>query len=112
MAERTRDAEDRLLDSMFQSQPIADDGFSDGVVRRIRRRIWIQRLTLPVAMLVGGAIAIKPALKLLAIVSRLVGTVPQDTIGASLQALPQLPIVLLAGTLLIIGAVTFRMFEE
>ena len=112
MAERTRDAEDRRLDSMFRSEPVDDDGFSDRIVRRIRRRIWIQRLALPVAMLIGGAIALKPAIQLFSILSRFVGAVPQDAVAASLDSMPQLPVILLAGTLLVVGAVTFRMFEE
>ena len=112
MAERTRDAEDRLLDSMFQSQPIEDDGFSVRVVRRIRRRIWIQRLALPVAMLIGGAIALKPAMQLFSILSRYLGAMPQEAVAASLDSVPQLPMILLAGTLLVFAAVTFRMFEE
>ena len=48
MAEKLKDAEDRLLESLFASEPIADDGFSRRVVTRIRRRIWVRRLALPV----------------------------------------------------------------
>jgi hypothetical protein len=59
MAEKLKDAEDRLLEAMLRSEPIADEGFSGRVVSRIRRRLWVQRLALPSAMLIGGAIAVK-----------------------------------------------------
>ena len=51
MADRMKDAEDRIFESLFAAEPIADEGFSDRIVKRIRRHIWIQRLTLPAAML-------------------------------------------------------------
>jgi hypothetical protein len=59
MVEKLKDAEDRFLESMFQSAPISDDGFSRRIVCRIRQKIWIRRLTLPVAMLIGGVIAVE-----------------------------------------------------
>ncbi len=64
MAEKMQDAEDRLLESMFQSESVADNGFSDRVLRRIRRQIWVRRLALPVAMVAGAAIALEPAARL------------------------------------------------
>ena len=64
MAEHFRDDEDRMLETMFASDPIADDGFSVQVVKKVRRRIWVRRLTLPIATLVGSAIAFKPLAEL------------------------------------------------
>jgi hypothetical protein len=89
MAEKLKDAEDRLLESMFAAQPIADDGFSHRVVTRIRRRIWLRRLALPVAMLIGGAIAIKPASELVIAASKLLAVVPQGLIEAPVSWLPE-----------------------
>ena len=60
MAEKIKDAEDRLLESLFESPPLADDGFSTGIVRKINRQMWFRRLTLPFAAVIGGVIAFKP----------------------------------------------------
>ena len=43
MADKTSDAVDRLLASAFAAEPIADDGFSDSIVARIRRRVWVRQ---------------------------------------------------------------------
>ena len=112
MAEKFRDAEDSVLDALFRSEPVADDGFSQRVLRRIRMRLWIRRLTMPVAVLVGGAIALKPATQLLQVATTLVGAMPDDLVSAPALTIPQLPIVLLGGTLLIVGVLTARMLEE
>ena len=97
MAEKIRDAEDRMLESLFASEPIADDGFSQRVVGQIRRRIWIRRLALPVAMLIGGAIAIKPASQLLVAASKLLTAVPQDVVVGSADWLPAVSGIAISG---------------
>ena len=99
MAEKLKDAEDRLLESMFQSEQIADDGFSRRVLTRIRRRLWIQRLALPVAMLVGGAIAIKPATQLVIAASKLLTVVPQGMLDAPTDWIPQVQTLAFGATL-------------
>jgi len=101
------DAEDRLLETMFKSEPIADDGFSRRIVGRIRRRIWVRRLALPVAMLIGGAIAIKPASQLLLAASKLLTVVPQEVVNAPTSWLPQVQDAAISGSLvqtMILGA--------
>ncbi len=65
MADKVKDAEDLHLESLFQSSPIEDDGFSARVVRRVRLRLWLRRLSLPAAVCVGFPIAIGPASELL-----------------------------------------------
>ena len=112
MAEKFKDAEDRLLDTLFASESIDDDGFSDRIVSRIRRQMWIRRLTLPVAILVGGAIALKPATQVLNVGAKLLEAMPQEILAMPEVTLPQLPIILLGVTLLAIGALTARMLEE
>ncbi|MDH3533564.1 MAG: hypothetical protein OEO82_11590 [Gammaproteobacteria bacterium] len=112
MADRIKDAEDRLLESIFVSTPIADDGFSDRVVRRIRRHIWIRRLTLPTAMFVGAAIASKPLMQLITVSASLLDVVLQEAITLPAIPLPQLPLILLGGALLVIAMLTVRMLEE
>jgi hypothetical protein len=112
MAEKMQDAEDRLLESLFQSEPIADDGFSGRIVGRIRRQMWVRRLALPVAMIVGAAIAIKPATQLLTVGSKIFGSLPTESLLPSSAMASQLPILVMAGIGLAIVMLTFRMLEE
>jgi len=112
MAEKIKDAEDRLLESMFRSEPIEDAGFSNRIVARIRRGIWIRRLALPVAMLVGAAIVIKPLLQLGSVVSTLSNSFPGLSIAVPETMVAQLPIMIATGCLILIGVVTFQLSEE
>lgn len=113
MAERLKDREDLKLDAMFQSAPIADDGFSDRVISRIRRQIWVQRLSLPVAFVIGAAFAARPLMQLVETVSGLLKFIPQTVAGnlgalpmADLPQVPQLPALVL-GTTLLVAALMF-----
>ena len=114
MAEKTQDAEDRLLNAMFQADgtEIADAGFSDRVVRRIRRQMWVRRLALPIAMVVGAAIAVKPASQLLSIGSQVFDSVAAESLLPNSALLAQLPIILVGGLALALVMATFRLFEE
>ena len=112
MADKFRDAEDIRLESLFDSGPVADDGFSDRIVRRIRRDIWVRRLTLPIAAVIGGAIAWKPATQILNAGVTLAGAFPRDLVTVPAVNLPQLPVFLLGGMLLVAIALTARMLEE
>ena len=76
MAERIKDEEDRLLESMFESAPIADDGFSESIVRRV---------------LIGGAIAIKPLTGFVMAVANLSALIPPELISSATELVPQLP---------------------
>ena len=112
MAEKTQDSDDRFLESMFQAEAIADDGFSDRIVRRIRRQMWVRRLALPVAMLVGASIAVKPALQLLTLGSQLFNSVAGESLLPQSALTSQLPIIIMAGLGLALVMATFRLFEE
>ena len=101
-----------MLESLFASESIDDDGFSDQIVRRIRRQVWIRRLTLPIAMFIGGAIAIKPATQLVSVMQSVLGALPQGVVAMPTIALPQLPLIFLGAALLAIGVLTARMLEE
>jgi hypothetical protein len=112
MAEKLQDSEDRLLASMFRTETVDDDGFSERAIRRIRWQLWVRRLALPGAMLVGTAIAVKPALQLLNIGSQVLGSLA-DKIqfpGAELSA--DLPVILVVGLAFALVMTTFRLFEE
>ena len=56
MADRLKDKEDKVLESLFGSEPVLDKGFSLKVMKRLNRRLWIRRLALPTAFLLGAAI--------------------------------------------------------
>ena len=112
MAEKLKDAEDRLLESMFQSEPIADDGFSDRIVTRIRRRLWLRRLALPVAMVVGGAVAAKPVSQLAVAATKLMTVLPQDMFAMPLDWVPQIQLVVLGAMLLAAGGLGMRLIED
>ncbi len=112
MAEQIKDDKDRLLESMFASEPIADNGFSVRVVRKVRRRIWLRRLTLPVASLVGALIAFKPLTQLVTLIAGLVQVIPQDVLDASSIVVPQLPMLVLGAMLLATCMIGLRMIED
>jgi len=112
MAERIKDAEDRLLESLFASPPLADDGFSVRVVRRVHRRLWLRRLTLPTAAIIGGAVAIKPLSGLLALASSLSSLIPMDTINMASNSIPQFQTIVLGAILLAVCLVSTRFLED
>lgn len=112
MADKIKDAQDRLLESMFQAEAIADDGFSDRIVGKIQRRLWVQRLALPIAAAIGGVIAFKPAMALIAIVSQLSLSVPGEYVALATDRLPPLQLIVTGGMLLVIAVLSIRMLEE
>ncbi len=99
MADRLKDAEDRLLESMFAAEPIVDDGFSARVVSRIRRRLWLRRLLLPAAILIGGAIAFEPLTEFVGIVAGLSTVLPRELVSLSAGYVPQVPTIVLGALL-------------
>lgn len=101
-----------MLEALFEAAPIADDGFSATVVRRLRRRLWIRRLALPVALLVGGSIACKPLVQLSTATATLLGTLPGEFTALPLESIPQLPILLMGAALLGVAMLTARMLQE
>ncbi|MBT8090856.1 MAG: hypothetical protein KJO01_11675 [Gammaproteobacteria bacterium] len=112
MAEKVKDAEDRLLESMFDSAPIADDGFSAKIVGRIRRRLWLRRLALPVAALIGGTIALKPLAGLVTAAVRLSSLLPQELLATTSALLPQAPLVVLGAMLLAAFLLGLRALDD
>ena len=115
MAERQKDSEDLKLEALFRSEPVSDDGFSARLVSRVRRRMWVQRLSLPVAFVIGAIIAAKPLMQLVGLVPKVFGIVPQ-TLGnifdlqleGMFQGTTIILGVMLLGAMLMIG----RMLED
>lgn len=112
MADKIADALDRRLESLLREDAIADDGFSKRVVARIRRRIWVNRLALPIAVAVGFAFAVKPVLDLVQALLPLFSVLPTEMFSASLQYLPQLQLVVLGGMMLAGLMILVHFIEE
>lgn len=99
------DPEDRLLRSLLESEPLVDAGFTQRVVARVQRRLWLERLAVPVAAVVGAAIAAKPVARL----SEGAALAAADAVGA-LCCGAALPALFVAGGLawvLVAAAVAF-----
>ena len=112
MADKMADAQDRWLESVFQAEPIPDDGFSKRIVAKIRRRIWLNRLALPVAVLIGAAFAVKPASQLVAALLPLLNIVPAEMVSAPLRLMPQIQTLVLGGMTFVAVIMLYRLFEE
>ena len=112
MADKTTNAEDRYLESVFRSAEIPDDGFSKRILFRIRRRIWINRLALPVAAVIGAVFAVKPATQLVTALMPLFNIATVEVIEVPMQLLPQLQTIVLGGMVFAAGIVLFKVFEE
>ncbi len=115
MAERLKDEADRKLESLFGSEPVRDGGFSDQVLRRVRRQVWIRRLSMPVAVALGALIAAKPLVQLVAAIPKLLTAVPASLgkfEGMSSGSLPQASTIILG--LMLLGAITMvsQILEE
>lgn len=62
---------ERQLSELFQTlnPPLGDEGFSDTVLRRVRRRLWLRRVVLGTAAVVGGVLAVGPLFELATLLS-------------------------------------------
>ncbi|MFQ5548761.1 MAG: hypothetical protein ACE5FV_10745 [Woeseia sp.] len=112
MVDRLKDNEDRQLESLFRSDPVPDAGFSRKVMSRIRRRIWIRRLALPTAFVIGAAIALKPLSQLVVAFSQLLTLIPADFGGLSLDIIPQASTILLGAMLLAAMSMVTKMLAD
>ena len=112
MAEKIKDAEDRLLESLFESPQLADDGFSAVIVGKIKRRLWFRRLTLPVAAAIGGVIAFKPLAALVSTLANFSSLIPEDLVSGAASSIPQFQTIVLGAILLAVGLISMRMLED
>ena len=112
MADRTSDAVDRLLASAFAAEPVADEGFSSRIVSKLRRRIWVNRLALPIAILIGAAFALKPAVQIVNALLPLLNAVPTEIARMPMEFLPQVQLVVLGGMAFAAGVTLVKMLEE
>lgn len=112
LADRMKDEDDLKLEALFRSEAVNDDGFSERVMQRIRWRMRVRRYALPLAMLIGGTIAAKPAMDLLMVASRLIAALPEDVRSLPLDALPQMPAVLGGLAIAAAAGMFFRLPEH
>jgi hypothetical protein len=107
-----KDMEDVRLESLFRSEEIADDGFSDRVVARVRHRIWIRRWTMPAAILIGASIAAKPATELLALLPTLMAFLPEEFRIMPENFVPQMSTLVVGAALAGVMTLVIRTLEE
>ena len=112
MAEHMKDADDRLLESLFASAPIADAGFSESIVRRIRGKLRVRRTCFATALALGGAIALKPVLSLAVFVLGLLREMPGGLPDVSLDALPSAAMLAAGGLLFVLTVVGLRLLDD
>ncbi|MGI9203240.1 MAG: hypothetical protein ACR2Q3_04485 [Woeseiaceae bacterium] len=115
MADRLKDKEDLQLESLFRSESINDGGFSVRVVSRVRRRIWVQRLSLPIAFAIGIAVAAKHLLQLAKIIPGLLDSFPVAAFGLDripIGGLPQVSTIIMGAALLATVMMIGRMLED
>jgi hypothetical protein len=104
--------EDSRLKTMFLSgaQPLADDGFSDAVMRRVARHVWRRRLLLATAAVAGLIFAVQPAWHFATTLGQQLAV-----LGArwpDMAWLLHTPLALAAGLLLIVGPGLLQWLEE
>ena len=112
MAERMKDEQDRLLESMFESSPIADDGFSETIVRRIRRKLWIRRAIMPTAVLLGGLVAYQPLAALARGLYPLLLSIQGDLVPSLSESLPPLQLIVTGALVLVVALFSLSMIED
>jgi hypothetical protein len=113
MADSIRDKDDERLAQLFASEPVADDGFSATIVRRIRRRLWLRRLALPVAAAIGASISFRPLVNLATSLGDVVQALPIPVdAAAAAHWLPSLPMIVTGGMLFVAMLVGIRLLED
>lgn len=119
MVDRLKDKEDLRLEAMFKSDPLPDLGFSKKVMTRVRRQMWISRLTMPVALVIGGSIAIKPASELVITMTKVFNVLPSnltrvavDLPGLSVDSLPQMTTLCVSGLIALAALGFVRVLED
>ncbi len=116
MVERMKDQEDIKLESLFASDTIADNGFSAKVLKNVRRQMWIRRLSLPIAFVIGAAIAFKPLVSLVTVLSGLAPVIPQ-TLGADSSLIPTnlmpgMPMIVMGMMAVMVVTMVGKMLED
>lgn len=112
MVDRMKDKADIRLETMFRSDTIDDGGFSERVVTRIRHKIWIRRWTLPIAIVTGALIAVKPAAELLTLLPVLMSLVPDEMRAVPADLVPQFSTLAAGAVVAGVMALVVRALED
>ncbi len=115
MADRLKDEADLKLEALFRTESVQDDGFSGRVVSRVRRQMWVERLSLPTAFVIGAMIAAKPLIQFAEMMPNIVGFIPQgwaNIVDLPLSGMPQASTVVLGVMLLAAMLMIGKMLEE
>jgi hypothetical protein len=115
MAERIKDKDDLALEGLFRADPLPDDGFSATVMSRVRYRIWIRRLALPTALLLGLAISLKPMVQFFNALPDIVTAIFGDALRLEqlpVATVPQLSTMLFGASALMAILLASRLLEE
>ncbi len=113
MVERMKDEQDRALEALLSSAPIGDNGFTADVMGRIRRREWLRRLALPVAISLGSLLAVPPALRLLAMGRAMAADLGSNQLAAyASQGLSDLIPVAVLGVLALLALLAVPILED
>ncbi|HNP34512.1 MAG TPA: hypothetical protein PKK10_01555 [Woeseiaceae bacterium] len=112
MADRNRDEQDRVLDALFDSAPIADDGFSAAVVASIQRKQRFRRWCVSIALVVGSAIAIKPTIAMLHLLYKLLFDTSTGLFAFSVDSIPSVNMLITGGILFAVLMVGLRVIDD
>ena len=115
MADRMKDRDDQQLKMLFSSEPISDGDFSVRIVSRIRRRIWVRRLALPIACVAGIVFCAKYLMQLAQIIPDLLDSVPVAALGIDrlpIDGLPPVSTLIMGAALLATVMMIGSMLEE
>ena len=112
MADKIKDAQDQLLESLMQTEAIADNGFSDRIVGKIQRRLWVRRLRLPLAVVIGASVSVKPLAGLVEALYGLLAAAPAGLVDVPTDWLPPAYQIVMGGMLLVVAVLSVRMLEE
>lgn len=112
MADRSKDTEDKILEYLFQSEPVHDAGFSTRTMTQLRRKLWVRRLALPIAFLLGALIAVKPLSQLMVTFIKFMMSLTGSLQGLSVGYTLQLSTIM-TGVLLMLGVfMVGKVFEK
>lgn len=112
MADYSRDADEQWLEALFASPPVADAGFSERVLRRIRRGQAWRRACLLSAAIIGGAVAWQPAVAFTRFAVALLQELPGNVFGAALEAVPSTAMLAGGSILFLVALFAVRLLED
>ncbi len=112
MANTVKDEQDRKLDAVFRLPPLSDAGFSARVVCKVRRRIWVRRLAIPLAACIGGLLSFEQLTGLVAALSRFSSLISQDIIGLTIPSVVQWPTAVVGAILILACLLGVELLEE